>query len=202
MAPSLLVIVSGFTAAGKTTHSRLLAETLGWQYVGMSQIRRLRIPESSSAREEWLPRGDELRAANALLDLEMDRRLTEYIGRLDGSAVIDAWLQPWLCELPGAVRVWLASDFDSRAIKAQVSRFRLGMGPSESITATIAEKDKFSIEQFRRLYGIDFGPDPGVFDLLLDSSDYITEATVQASDDGIRRFAPVFNARVGALVQG
>jgi|SRR3954464_9881359 cytidylate kinase len=201
MAPSRLVLVSGFTAAGKTTHSRLLADFLGWHYIGMSHIRRCWIPGSSTAREEWLPHGDELRAHDTTLDLEMDRRLKEHIEHIQAPAVVDAWLQPWLCELSGATRVWLESDFASRAAKAQVTRLRSGLGASSSMEATIARKDEFSVEHFGRLYGVEFGPDPAVFDLVLDNSGYISEPTVRASDEGIIQFAPVFNARVSALAE-
>jgi cytidylate kinase len=201
MAPSRLIIVSGFTAAGKTTHARLLAISLGWRYVGMSKIRRSCVPGSATAEEEWTPRGDEMRAESAALDLEMDRRLEEYVDRIDEPAVVDAWLQPWLCEAPGATRVWLGSDLPSRIRKAQVSRIRAGLPSSPSMSMTIAKKDAFSVEHFRRIYDIDFGPDPGVFDLSLDNSSYIAEATVHASDDGINRFAPVFNSRIGAVVE-
>jgi cytidylate kinase len=200
MPPLPLVLVSGLTAAGKTTHCQLLANALGWDYVSMSQVRRLQIPESSSQQHEWLPEGDERRAANAMLDLEMDRRIAEHIEHRDAPTVIDAWLQPWLCDLP-AVHVWLDSDFGSRVSKAQVSRLRAGLAPSPTMTETVAEKDKFSIEHFRRLYGIEFGPDPGIFDLFLDNSAYLTEANIRASDDGIRRFSPIFNAAVSTLVQ-
>lgn len=199
MASPRLVLVSGFTAAGKTTHARLLAEFLGWEYLGMSEIRRSRIPASGTPHEEWHPRGDDLRAGDPRLDLDMDHRIKERIESAEAPLVVDAWLQPWLCEL-SATRVWLGSDFASRVLKAQVSRLRAGLPPTSSTAGTVARKDEFSVEHFRRLYGVDFGPDPAVFDLVLDNSGYISAASIRASDDGIGRFAPVFNAHVGGLL--
>ncbi|MFB9834534.1 cytidylate kinase family protein [Actinoallomurus acaciae] len=201
MAPSRIVMVSGFTAAGKTTHSRLLATALGWRYVSMSRIRRSYVVGSSSSEEEWIPEGDRLRSANTALDHEMDRRLAELVESSDEPVVVDAWLQPWLCESKNAVRVWLHSDFSSRLLKAQVSRLRSGLRPSPVIRTTIADKDAFSVEHFRRLYGIEFGPDPDIFDLRLDNSEWIGEATIRASDEGISRFAPIFNMHVDAILQ-
>jgi cytidylate kinase len=201
MAPPRQVIISGFTAAGKTTHARHLAASLGWRYVGMSEIRRSCVPDSSTEREEWHPTGDRRRAADESLDLDMDRRLAERIRSIDVPTVVDAWLQPWLSELSGVTRVWLESDFESRVLKAQVSRMRAGLAAMPSIRDTVAAKDEFSVTHFRRLYGVDFGPDPEVFDLLLDNSGYLTEATIGSSDAGISRFAAVFNSRVRALVE-
>jgi cytidylate kinase len=200
MAPPRILIVSGFTAAGKTTHSRLLATALGWRYVGMSEIRRSCVVGSSSSQEEWLPAGDRIRSANTALDREMDRRLAELIESSNEAVVVDAWLQPWLCESRSAVRVWLHSDFSSRVLKAQVSRLRSGLRPSPTIGTTIADKDAFSVDHFRRLYGIDFGPDPDIFDLQLDNTEWIGEATIQASDEGISRFAPIFKKHVDAIL--
>lgn len=81
MAPCEIVMVSGFTAAGKTTHARALARELGWEYLGMSQIRRRLLPESASARAEWTPRGDELHAADPGLDLAVVALLLRRLGR-------------------------------------------------------------------------------------------------------------------------
>jgi hypothetical protein len=107
---------------------------LGWRYVGMSQIRSLCVPGSVTEREEWIRDGDLRRAADISLDLEMDHRLKAHIERLESPVVVDVWLQPWLCELSNATRVWLGSDFESRVLKASVSRLRSGLDPSPSIS--------------------------------------------------------------------
>lgn len=197
-----MVIVSGFTAAGKTTHSRMLADTLEWDYLGMSEIRRQLLPDSASAQSEWLPEGDRRRAADSDLDRAMDRLMGQAIATSDGPVVVDAWLQPWLCAHPGAVRVWLDSSFPSRVTKAQVSRLRAGAPPSSTTPREIAEKDAFSVRHFRKVHGVRFGPDPAVFDLILDNSSFITGPTVESSDRGIAGFGPVFNELVSGLLDG
>ena len=76
MAASPAILISGFTAAGKTTHGRLLAEDLGWAYLGLSGIRRELLrpgedPEPSGA--EWDPGMDRLRGRDPGLDVAADQ---------------------------------------------------------------------------------------------------------------------------------
>jgi cytidylate kinase len=103
MPASPAILISGFTAAGKTTHARLLAEDLGWAYLGLSGVRR-ELPGYGEATE---PPGAEWEPA-------MDRPMTQRLATMRGPAVVDAWLQPWLSGRADAVRVWLDSDEQSR----------------------------------------------------------------------------------------
>lgn len=201
MSPPRLVIISGFTAAGKTTHARLLAQALGWNYIGISQLRKSQIPDLLSAATEWCPELDDLRVGDAEIDLEIDRKMKAIIEGTHTPLVVDAWLQPWLCDSTEACRIWLNSDFDSRIKKAQVSRLRAGLHQSPKIEAEIVEKDRFSVEVFHRIYGIDFGPDPEVFDLFLDNSTFIAEASINASDQGIENFSLIFNSAVSGQIK-
>jgi cytidylate kinase len=203
MSASPAILISGFTAAGKTTHARLLAEDLGWAYLGLSGIRRELLgpgwaTEPSGA--EWEPAMDRLRGSDPGLDVTADRVMAQRIAAVRDPVVVDAWLQPWLSGRASAVRVWLGSDEQSRLRKASVTFLRRGMQPPDGLDQEVRQKDRFSVEQFRSLYGIRFGPDADLFDVLIDNSGYIPAASILASDEGIEAFRPVFRSAVTSLL--
>lgn len=198
-----LVIVSGFTAAGKSTHSRLLASSLGWGYLGISELRRSLLPRSvEDADREWSPATDSYRLSNPHIDLDVDELLSSHIAEATSPLVVDAWLQPWLCENTEAVRLWISSSFESRVLKARVSYLRMNRKPPSDIEEQIRGKDGFSVEVFRRLYGISFGPDPERFDLVLDNSRFLNEAAIPASDAGIAAFHGILLPQIVAALRG
>lgn len=188
------------TAAGKTTHARLLAESLGFSYAGMSAILRDRAGATLTGTREWTPALDAFRSGNDDFDRRCDEDMSRWLASLRGPVVVDAWLQAWLCDSNEALRIWLESDRDSRLAKCAVSYRRSGDAPPCELAPMLDAKDGFSVERFRRLYGISFGYDDDLFDLYLDNSEYITAPTVRASDEGIAAFHPIFvNAVVDAL---
>jgi cytidylate kinase len=178
----------------------LLASHLGWRYIGSSQIfRRVLSPKLATDRE-WDPTFDACRSETPSLDYALDKQMEQIIDESTSPLVVDAWLQPWLCRRSDAVRVWLESDFPSREIKARVSFMRASLAPPINIDSQIKNKDDFSSRAFKRLYNISFGPDPGVFDLILDNSCFIKQASIAASDSGIAAFRRDFEQAIAAYL--
>jgi cytidylate kinase len=190
-----IIIISGFTAAGKTTHARLLAKYLGWSYLGSSEVRR-KLPATPAHDREWHPAIDAARAKSPAFDRALDDEISCTVKNSKVPLVVDAWLQPWLYGEDNALRVWLNSDTASRTMKAAVSYLRLGMQPPKDIAAEVRVKDQFSIQTFDRIYGIEFAYSTKLFDVLCDNSGYITEATIPASDHGISEYQPIFQKLV------
>jgi cytidylate kinase len=182
------VILSGLTAAGKTTHARLLAEELDCPCFSAGQL--LAELHSSELRG-WVPEVDRHRAGDTSLDLRLDALALEtLIGHDD--CVMDAWALPWFATGVDAVRVWIESDLHSRILKATVSELREGRVSSyDRRRAVVTDKDDFSRQRFAAIHQFDLFTDRAPFDVVVDNSHFIQTPTIAASDAGIERFQPV-----------
>jgi cytidylate kinase len=192
MATSSNIVISGLTAAGKTTHALLLAEALGFTYVSSSQIlASLAGYTVDSSKESWWDKlGGTLTAARH--SGALDRKLDEEMCRLASEAreqIFDAWALPWTSLAP-MLRIWLASTPEARTIKCCVSHLPAEL-PLTRCREIIDEKDDYSREMFDRLYHFDLFADHAVFDVIVDSTSLVTEPTESAAAIGIGYLDPV-----------
>ena len=178
------VCISGLTASGKSTHSHLLAGEFGLTYVSGSQILLNYAGVSPiQPKDFWVtPEARKLKAADGYSRIDSELLRIESIGQ---GYIFDTSTQPWRHKRP-ALCIWLESDLPSRVLKSIVShRGRGHLGPEE-YAEKIAEKDSDTVGLCRELYGIEIGIDLSPFDLILDLSGLIHEATLDASIESIR----------------
>lgn len=182
------VVLSGLTAAGKTTHARLLAERLGYRYVSASQVlASLAGIEIDPRTHWWLERGGDLSRAREghVLDRELDRRMVALTAEAD-QQVFDAWALPWISSEP-MLRIWLESDRPSRCRKCQVSHAPLNPVSFAQAGDIVDEKDSESRRIFLELHGFDLFHPPDVFDVHVDLSMLIPQASMECATEGISR---------------
>jgi cytidylate kinase len=146
----------------------------------------------------WTPAADERRARDEWIDRESDRRMLETIDAKSG--VFDAWALPWLCDEPDAIRVWIEADLASRAERCLLSYEMEKIDPPADPYALLEEKDSFSRRQFRKLYGIELGPDPEVFDLILENSKPMSEHSSRVATADARAFNDVLHSRIQGIL--
>lgn len=191
------VIISGLTAAGKTTHARLLASELSYRYISATEIiaDMIGVDRREVGPGFWERHGDAIGRVRDETDLDrqLDQRLVE-MATIDEGLVIDAWALPWLVASPYCISMWIESDHYSRSLKAAVSDEN--QHPLPWYEAFISRKDDDARDRFLAIYGFDiYGPRQR-FDIDLDNSAYITEATRANADYGIVRFGPLVSAAV------
>ena len=196
------ILVSGLTAAGKSTHCRLLAAHYEVPYISMRSIMATVLREQGlpgAEDEEWSPSVDEARAPRTEVDREADRRMLQRIHH--GPGVFDAWALPWLYRKPDAVRVWIAADLPSRMQRCRVSAAARDRSMPDDPAALLRAKDKFSRARFRSLYGFDLQPSPEVFDLIAENSGVLLEQSEHFSLD-IDRFHRELVVAIDTVLEG
>ncbi|HEY0687608.1 MAG TPA: cytidylate kinase family protein [Kribbella sp.] len=185
------IIISGLTAAGKTTHALLIARRLGYDYVSASHLMLSRLDvEPDETNTLWATRLSEVekRRDEKPVDREVNDYLREQLRQRDRT-VFDSWSAAWLDRSPHCLRVYIESDRNSRALKTRVSQEP--HGPVLSISACrelIDEKDTSTAVRLRRLLGTDIRYDRTPFDLILDNSKLIDEPNVASARRGISVF--------------
>jgi cytidylate kinase len=187
----LRVVLSGRTAAGKSTHGRLLARDLEMPYVSATQILARLVAERTGSRLEqrWQPSLDRARGADSTIDDDLDAEMT---GLFSGSSegVFDACLLPWVAPDVPAVRVWLESDFPSRLRKCVVSHWDVQISWGDAQERVVG-KDAFTSTRLAQSCGGVYEPDADRFEVIVSNSDLIPEATPEAARAGIASLQPV-----------
>jgi|GEM_PF-58175 len=194
------ICISGLTAAGKTTHSHLLAGEFGLTYVSGSQIQLNFMGVSPIQSKDFWITDEAKRYWNEKEFARIDSELLRLEGISQGY-VFDTSTMPWRHRKP-ALCIWLRSDLKSRITKAIVSHRSLSRIPFESYQAKVEQKDATTLALYNKLYGINIGTDLSCFDLILDINSAINEPTLEASMNSIALVHDVIRPAVGWYLTG
>ena len=193
------IIISGLTAAGKTTHSKRLAADFNLKYKSASNY----LLEVTGINAEVSPgfwvsnEADSLqsiRKNDASIDRWVNQRLLDDTLSLNRT-IFDSWALPWISKEP-ALRIWLESTLQTRIWKAMVSMASSNTMNLDNLREEIQRKDHFTRNLFIELYGFDIIKDHHVFDYIIDISSFLSEPTRQASELSIAKSHEIITAIV------
>lgn len=189
------VIISGLTAAGKTTHAKLLCRDYGFRYVSASQILlNLAGLKQKQPLDFWVtPKGREIqrRISWSQIDNEFRRIESE-----SDNTMFDCQSLPWLSSKECMI-IWLESSLRSRVMKAIVSYQGQSNLTTHDIENGVKSKDRFGREQILANYKIDLFRNRKPFNFIIDISSFITAPTEEASQTSIIDAHKVISTAVG-----
>jgi cytidylate kinase len=197
------VIISGLTAAGKTTHCLLLSHKFKLTRISAADLlvkaSGLNFTVDSSDSGFWV--SEEAKQLVALMEqskdinLEVDAELKR-LSETSDNIVFDAWGLPWISSAP-ALRIWLESSLESRLLKSLVSHRNNKHVARNNLRTLIKKKDRDARDLFLSLYSFDIYNDREVFDLVIDISSFIRKPHLLSSKNSIRLADQIISGIVG-----
>lgn len=185
------IAFAGLTAAGKTTHARILAEQLGYEVVSATALILDIIGSRANPEKIWFTDYEKIEKAREddHVDLELERRLRVLAESKDG-LILDSWAMAYIYEGP-LIRIWIESDQESRMRKCYVSQGQNKVLDLSECRQLIHNKDYRVRSQFLRRLNFDLFTDMSRYDAIINNTDLIPEPTDQCSRVGIKTFTPV-----------
>lgn len=176
------VVVSGLTAAGKTTLCRRLSSAFALPFFSGSDVLRRFL---GSSEKYWSPAVDRARDSLAF-EKRVDEEMLDVL-RSQEKGAFDAWGLPWFSK-DSALRIWIESDYESRLRKCRVSYLERGESKTKSECERImSSKDQKSREVFLANWGFDIFSDRVPFDIGIDCSRLIPAVSIEAARVGAQR---------------
>lgn len=199
------IIISGLTAAGKTTHCKLLADKFKLRNISAASILAkesgidasiLNPTDSSFWISSTANSLNSKRKQDITLDLSVDATLKDLADKLE-NAVFDTLGLPWISSAL-AIRIWLESSFESRLYKALVSHQENKDISEEYLCNLIKNKDDRDRNYFLSIYNFDINSfDKNIFNLVVDISTFIQEPTSASSEESIKLTDDILTSFIG-----
>ena len=167
----MIITVSGYNGAGKSSTAKALADALGWEYYGMGLLMRADALERGMSIEEY----DRFVADNPDIDRLLDARVKK-LGEKK-NLIVDA-RAAWHF-IPHSKKVFFVADERVRAQRAaSKARGSESYSSVEEAAAHLASRVATLRARLEALYGVDVY-DPKHFDLVIDTTNLSIEDTVR-----------------------
>jgi cytidylate kinase len=199
------IIISGLTAAGKTTHAKLLEKKFGFKYISASNtlLELMGVSSKDINPDFWASQNSKelsgLRGGDRSFDRLVDQTMSEIIANNE-NIVVDSWAASWLSK-ENALRIWLDSSLNSRIWKSMVSHGLPKDRSYEAYNLLLTEKDNITRKIFLEEYGFDLFKDHEHFDLIIDITDFITDSSFTASKSSVESVDEIIVSIVGLYLQ-
>jgi cytidylate kinase len=185
--PKRSFIISGPPAVGKTTVAEAIGKRFGLRvYGGGEALKEVAASRGYTPKgADWWDTPEGLRflaerAENPEYDKEVDKRLIEVLKQ--GDVVVTSYTLPWLTDI--GIKIWLSASVESRA-KRMVKRDKIGY---EEALEIVKRRDEENRKLYQKIYGIEFGKDLSVFDLVLNTDQLSKEAVIEVVEAFVKQF--------------
>lgn len=160
------IAFAGLTAAGKTTHAKILAQELGYQYISATVI-MMEIMDIENTKEIWFTDYEQIKKAREGdgIDIELERRVRELADTTDG-LVLDTWAMAYIYDGP-LIRILVESDEPSRARKCFVSQGDNKIRDLNDCHDLVTQKDNDTREKSLRRLNFDLFKDMSKYDAVI-----------------------------------
>jgi cytidylate kinase len=186
------VVISGMPSVGKTTAADMIAKRFGLRHIaGGDMLKEMAIENGyHPSGSDWWDSKEGMkfladRKKDSQFDLEVDRRLIEYVRK--GGVVITSYTVPWLC--PDGLKIWFEAPAKERA-KRLAGRDTIGIRAAEGI---IKERDRRNRKLYWDLYKMKFGKDLNVFNYVIDTkemnAEQVAETAARLVDGYVKSFS-------------
>lgn len=168
----MIITISGVPGAGKTTVGRLLAKTLGYEFLSIGEIRR----EIARKKGMDVYKLNEIGEKEEWTDKEVDNYTAE-LGKTRDNLIIESRLAYHF--IPHSVKIFLDVNLKTGAKRIFESQRKDEKYKSvEEAVKRLKERMESDRKRYKKYYGIDF-PEKTKFDLVIDTTNLTPEEVVK-----------------------
>jgi cytidylate kinase len=161
----IVITIAGKHGSGRTTHAKLLAESLGIRYISTGMLFRIHAEELGVSLEEM----NEIASTSPDFDKWLDTKTKEESRK--GGVVIDANLSAWMAENPD-LKIYVDCPFGERVRRIAEREGR----EIYDVERETLMREESEARRYLDYYGVDLN-DLSIYDVIINTSLFTVEGT-------------------------